>query len=188
MSACDVSMPSGIAPLVLSRKGGYVFVLLVSLSRLLSVYQQDYLQSNERICMTPFPEVCIGPKNISLILGDDPDPKSYTDTAGIGSRDKLLQRMFLWRQWPRVARRRFAVPDSLSSFICFSQAVVFGRVGLFVYLSVSKIIYSAMSGFAWNAHQMCVSGQGTISYILEIIRIEIRIADADYDLDCWSDL
>ena len=98
MSACDVSMPPGIVPLVLSRKGGYGFVVLVSLSLFLSVRQQDYLQSNERICMTPSPEVCIGPRNNSLILGDDPDPKSDPDPAGIEPRDKLLQRMFLWRQ------------------------------------------------------------------------------------------
>ena len=98
MSACDVSMPPGIVPLVLPRKGGYVFVVLVSLSLLLSFRQQDYLQSNVRIFMTPFPEVCIGPRNNSLILGDDPDSKSDPDTAGIEPKDKLLQGMFLWRQ------------------------------------------------------------------------------------------
>ena len=38
----------------------------------LSVRLSDYLKSNERICLTLSPGVCLGPRNNRLDLGDDP--------------------------------------------------------------------------------------------------------------------
>ena len=39
----------------------------------LSVRRQDFLQSNERICMKFSPELCLWPGNNSFHFGDDTD-------------------------------------------------------------------------------------------------------------------
>ena len=58
-----------------ARVGLFVswFVCLsVCLYVCLPVRPSDYLNSNERICMTLLPEVCLGPRTNTLNSGDDP--------------------------------------------------------------------------------------------------------------------
>ena len=48
----------------------------------LFVCPQDDLQSNKRVDMKLLPELCLGPRNNLLILGDDPD---YDPESGLQS-------------------------------------------------------------------------------------------------------
>ena len=51
---------------------------------------------------------------------------------------------------------------------------VFGRVCLFLCLSVSRITYKVLNGFACNFYQSSVSGQGTSHHILGMLWITTR--------------
>ena len=55
-------------------------VVLACLSVLLPVREQDYLQSNERICMKRLLEVFLGPRNSKFNMRDDQNQDQIQDS------------------------------------------------------------------------------------------------------------
>ena len=75
------------------------YVVLVCLFVCLSACHQDYLTSNERICMEP--EVCIGPRNKHLHCVDDLDYDPYPRSQILFGSPRITI---------RIAQRWFTVP------------------------------------------------------------------------------